>query len=415
MTAVNWPSTAFSETCDLLPGFAFNSSRFTDDDVDIALIKGENLGKGEILWDKSKYWPRTDARDYEKFQLKADDVLLAMDRPIVGGRLKYAWIQRDDPPAFLVQRVARLRGINSLHTCYLRYLIGSPSFLKYIDTIITGANVPHISGRDILKLAFLLPPESVQLRVVDILVAYDNLIENNRRRIALLEEAAQQLYKEWFVHLRFPGHEHTKIVDGVPEGWERSVVGHLFTSLEDGDWIESKDQGGTDYRLLQISNIGVNSFVETNNYRFITEETFRSLRCQEVTAGDILISRMPKPIGRAWLVADMPWKMVTAVDVAIGKPDPHCTSTAFVIEYLNSPGNFENCEVRASGTTRPRITRKNLAGIPLLMPTKQTQDEYAKAVDPMLELIGNLRRQNQGLVEARELLLPRLMCGEIEV
>ncbi len=122
----------------------------------------------------------------------------------------------------------------------------------------------------------------------------------------MLEQAARLLYNEWFVHLRFPGHEHVKIKDGVPEGWEKRTVANVCTAFEDGDWIESKDQGGEDFRLLQISNIGDNEFVETGNFRFISSETYRNLRCNEVVPGDILISRMPKPIGRAWYVYHSP-------------------------------------------------------------------------------------------------------------
>src|SRR6185295_19489754 len=99
-----------------------------------------------------------------------------------------------------------------------------------------------------------------------------------------------------------------------PEKWEVKRLGDVCVSLIDRDWIETKDQSGTAYRLLQVSNIGVGEFVETGNYRYITQKTFESLRCQEVVPGDILISRMPKPTGRAWIVTTMPWRMITAVD-----------------------------------------------------------------------------------------------------
>jgi type I restriction enzyme S subunit len=107
-----------------------------------------------------------------------------------------------------------------------------------------------------------------------------------------------------------PGHEHVTISDGVPDGWEMSTIAEVCTSFDDGDWIETKDQGGEDFRLLQISNIGYNEFVETGNFRFITSETFRRLRCNEVVPGDIMIPRMPKPIGRAWYVTEQPWRLM---------------------------------------------------------------------------------------------------------
>jgi len=103
----------------------------------------------------------------------------------------------------------------------------------------------------------------------------------------------------------------------VPDDWEMPRLSIRCEFVRDGDWIESKDQGGDDYRLLQISNIGIGRFVETGNYRWITEETFQRLNCTEILPGDVLVARMPEPTGRAWYVPELPWRAVTAVDVAI--------------------------------------------------------------------------------------------------
>jgi type I restriction enzyme S subunit len=223
------------------------------------------------------------------------------------------------------------------------------------------AAVPGVNRNVLHELEVHCPDTKVQHRIADILSAYDDLIANNRRRMALLEEAARQLYREWFVRLRFPGHEHTRIIDGVPEGWERRTLAEACSSLEDGDWVESKDQGGDDYRLLQISNIGINEFVETGNFRYVTEQTFRKLNCRELLPGHILIARMPKPIGRAWLVTEMPWRMITAVDAAIAVANEEVADAYFLTYYLNSPESLEHCERRAVGATRPRVARRELA------------------------------------------------------
>jgi type I restriction enzyme S subunit len=252
-----------------------------------------------------------------------------------------------------------------------------------------------------------------QRRVVAILSAYDDLIENNRRRMALLEETARQVYREWFVRLRFPGHEHIKIINGVPDGWERRSFGDACSSLEDGDWIETKDQGGDDYRLLQISNIGINEFVETGNFRYITEQTFKRLNCRELLPGHILIARMPKPIGRAWLVTEMPWRMITAVDAAIAVANEEVADPYFLIYYLNSPESLEHCQRRAVGATRARVARRELAALPVLIPTRRLQMHFRETAEPINKQRAILYRQNEKLCAARDLLLPRLMSGEI--
>ncbi len=295
------------------------------------------------------------------------------------------------------------------------YYFASPRYVAHIRNRGIGGAVPGINLGILKSLIIALPPIDMQKRIADILSAYDDLIENNRRRMALLEEAARQLYREWFVRLRFPGHEHTRITNGVPENWQRTTLTDVCESLEDGDWIETKDQGGEDYRLLQISNIGINEFVETGNFRYVTEATFKRLNCREIVAGQILISRMPKPIGRAWLVSEMPWRMITAVDVAIVVAAPEIADAYFLTYFLNSPENLEHCERRAVGATRARIARRDLASLLLLLPPPTLQRGFREAVEPINQQRANLYRQNDKLRAARDLLLPRLMSGEIAV
>jgi type I restriction enzyme S subunit len=215
--------------------------------------------------------------------------------------------------------------------------------------------------------------------------------------------------------LPLPGHEHTRILDGIPQGWERKTLIDVCGDLQDGDWIESKDQGGDDYRLLQVSNIGVNEFLETGNMRFISEETFRRLNCREVKPGQLLISRMPTPIGRAWLVTEMPWKMVTAVDVTILTANDDIADRYFLLHHLNSAETLQQSEGRAVGATRPRIARREFARIPVTVPPSPWQREFRDVVRPMNELRARLYQQNQKLRAARDLLLPRLMSGEMAV
>ena len=277
------------------------------------------------------------------------------------------------------------------------------------------AAVPGVDRNVLHLLNVRAPDRATQGSIAAVLAAYDDLIENDRKRIALLEDAARLLFREWFVQLRFPGHEHVKVVDGVPEGWERTTLGEACLSLDDGDWIETKDQGGSDYRLLQISNIGVNAFVETGNFRCITEQTFVRLNCRELLPGHILIARMPKPIGRAWLVTEMPWKVITAVDGAIAVPAPERADPYFLTYFINSPANLALCERRAVGATRPRITRRDVASLPMTLPSLRLQKLFRDVVEPVNRQRQLLHRQSERLADARDLLLPRLMTGDIAV
>lgn len=137
---------------------------------------------------------------------------------------------------------------------YLYFTIGSQGFSAYIQNIGRGVGVPHISGKEIGAFTFPLPPRAVQQKIADTLAAYDDLIANNRRRMALLEESARQLYREWFVRLRFPGREHTRISDGVPEGWEHVPFSQLADFIN-GFPFKPADQLATGLPILKIPEL----------------------------------------------------------------------------------------------------------------------------------------------------------------
>ena len=248
---------------EIFPGFAFESSRFTDDPRDVHLVKGENVQQGFIEWGASRFWPAADADNFKKFELRVGDVVLAMDRPWVTAGLKWAYIRKHDRKSLLVQRLSRLRGKRGLNQTYLRCLISSRYFSDYIQPIVTGVNVPHISGKQIggFKIPLPLPPS--QQKIAAIISAYDEHIENNMRRIAVLEKLAEELYREWFVRLRFPGHERVKVVKGVPAGWSFDKASVFI------DLVKGKSYAGDEITddPLHMPFISLKSFSRGGGYR----------------------------------------------------------------------------------------------------------------------------------------------------
>lgn len=185
----------------------------------------------------------------------------------------------------------------------------------------------------------------------------------------------------------------------LPSGWSWHELGTLCINIDDGDWIETKDQGGSDYRLLQVSNIGVGTFRETNKFRFISQSTFDRIRCTEIQPNHVLVSRMPDPIGRAWCVEVLAHRAVTAVDVAIVETDPSRLLPKYCAYYLNSPLNLRYAGSRASGTTRLRITRRDLSGFPIPVPEIKVQDRIVGLLSAYDELIENNTRRIEILEE----------------
>ncbi|MFN0050703.1 MAG: restriction endonuclease subunit S [Planctomycetales bacterium] len=178
-------------------------------------------------------------------------------------------------------------------------------FIKYkFDTIKRryqqvshGAAQDNLSQEKLLSFSLSVPPVEMQRRIADILSAYDDLIENNRRRMALLEEAARQLYQEWFVRLRFPGHEHTRITDGVPAGWKRITIGELVDlgeiDLQTGPFgtqLKASDYADDGSPVINVRNIGFGE-VRAEKLEFVPEEMVQRLHQHVLKAGDIVFGR----------------------------------------------------------------------------------------------------------------------------
>ena len=201
---VDWELTTLGAEAELICGFPFRSSEYTDNPCDVRLLRGDNIVQGNIRWANAKRWSLEDAANFEQYELKKDDVVLAMDRPWIDAGLKYAAIGDDDLPCLLLQRTSRLRGGQNLDIRFLRYVIGSPEFTKHIQSITTGSLVPHISSRQIKDFAFKLPPLATQKRIAAVLSALDAKIALNQRINHELEGMAKLLYDYWFVQYDFP-------------------------------------------------------------------------------------------------------------------------------------------------------------------------------------------------------------------
>lgn len=379
----SWKLTSLSRHCEVFSGYPFKSAGFTDDTNDIPLVKGENVGQGEILWDISKRWPRQDLDELERYKLIPGDVVLAMDRPWVPAGLKFARITESAPDALLVQRVARLRAGEGLEQNFLAHLIGSPNFVAYVQNVGRGVGVPHISGKEIGAFEFLLPPRPVQKKIGSILSIYDDLIGNNRRRMALLEESARLLYREWFVRLRFPGHEHTRIVDGVPEGWERKTLGECIT-LNYGKALKAEDRIEGEYPVYGSSGI-VGSHEKP------------------LVAGPAIV------LGRKGNVGSVYWssKSFHPIDTVYFI---YAEESSLYLYYALKHMQFISTDVAVPGLNRDFAYSR-----PLLLPSSALLHAFHEAVASFHAQLEKLDELNQKLRTARDLLLPRMMSGEITV
>ena len=400
-----WPLTKLGDHVDLLAGFAFKSRDFTARPEDIRLLRGANIGQGTLKWEHERRWPRLRAAEHGKFELAADDIVLAMDRPWIEAGLKWSTIRQRDLPMLLVQRVARLRASGSLSQDYLRYLIGSPQFEAYVRPIVTGVNVPHISPTQIRDFSFRIPPSDVQDSIVGLLRPMDDLIDDNHLKIGILEEMARLLYREWFAHFRFPGHEAVELVGSdlgpVPEGWRvRSfsdlaefINGFAFKPVH---WL---DEGLPIIKIKQLKS-GVTADTPRYHGSDLNSKYF-------IDNGAVLFSWSADLKAYVW--AHGP----ALLNQHLFDVRPYTVSRLFIFHALNE--RMDAFQARAQGTTMRHIKRSALSEVQVALPPVELRDEFESMARPMLDLQLSLVGQVQALREARDLLLPRLVSGELDV
>jgi type I restriction enzyme, S subunit len=368
-------------------GFPFKSERFTNDSNDIPLVKGENLQQGYIDWANAKYWSRHDVQDYNKYWLQPDDVVLAMDRPWVQSGLKWSCIKRNDPQAFLVQRVARLRAKKTVHQKFIRCLIGNEYFSGYIQPIVTGVNIPHISAKQIGDFLVFIPPFLDQVKIAAIVSAYDDLIENNDRRIALLEKMAEEIYREWFVRLRFPGHEQVTFHKGIPEGWE----------------IKRFDK----FCLLQRGFDLPDDKVKPGIYPVVASTSIKTYHSEFKVNPPVITTGRSGSLGTVLFVNSPAWALNTTLFVK-----NFFGNSPYLIYYTLKFLKLENFN---AGAGVPSLNRNHLGGLHMSVPPKTLQDKFDKNISVIFNQKENIAYLTEILKQTRDRLLTRLISGKLSV
>ncbi|OYP55245.1 restriction endonuclease subunit S [Segatella bryantii] len=270
-----------------------------------------------------------------------------------------------------------------------------------------GAAIPHVTPLLIGNIDFLLPNKDVQHRIATILSRYDSLIENYQKQIKLLEEAAQRLYKEWFIDLHFPGHENTKIVDGVPEGWEKKKVGELGKVITGKTPSTAKKEyyGG---QIPFITIPDMHTGIYPTSSQFLSSLGANSQSGKFIPANSLMVSC----IGTAGLVCITKEECQTNQQINSLVLNDNYLLYYMYNTFLSLKGHLNN--IGSNGATMTNVSKSKFESIEILIPTNSISNLYNKAVEQSFRSIENLSSQIRLLTEARDRLLPKLMNGEIK-
>jgi len=402
---MSWVQSTLGEVADIFSGYAFKSADMNSEGG-TPLIKIKNIADSAVSHECDAFLNKDfDLTKYERFHLLRDDFLVAMTGQGSVGRIGK---MRGYKPGFYVnQRVSIVR-VNSekANPIFIFYQIATHSNELELFNKANGAGQPNISAKQIGELPVVLPPVEKQQHIADVLSAYDDLIENNQKQIKLLEETAQRLYKEWFVDLRFPGHETTPIIDGVPEGWSTVLLSDVASinakSLPKNfefDYIDYVDLGSVNYGHI------------SGKTRYTMQEAPGRAK-RQASNGDIIWG-MVRPNLRSYALILHP-KETDVFSTGFAILSAHSVPFSFLYSTVTTDafvGYLVNC---TNGAAYPAVKPEHFANAKMLIPHQETLNRFDKYVCPLFDQIHGLQKQNENLAEARDRLLPKLMNGELE-
>jgi type I restriction enzyme S subunit len=388
-------STDLPDICSLVTDGTHDSPKLQSSGV--PFIKGKHISSGHVDFETCDFITEEDhLKCIKRVKPQVNDVLFANIGSV--GDVARVVDERD----FSIKNVALFRPDPAkVDPTYFYYLVLSPTFRGVFLNVRSGAAQPFISLDAFRSHRFPFNPDKAQQHKVGIILsAYDDLIENNRRRMALLEEAARQLYREWFVRLRFPGHEHTRITNGVPEGLERKRLGEMaYITMGQSPESTYYNEHGEGLPFHQ----GVTDFGD----RFVSHRIYCNALNRIAEAGDILCS-VRAPVGRLNVTLDR-----IVIGRGLSALRSKTANQSFLFQQLRA--HFFKEDLIGSGAIFASVTKKEFESQDLMDPPERLKRAFEDVIVPCDEQLRVLHLQNEKLRAARNLLLPRLMSGGISV
>ncbi len=312
-----------------------------------------------------------------------------------------------------------------VNTNFLCYFLNSPLGKASIDGNLVGAAQQHFNVGVAKKVKINLPPLKTQTKIANILSAYDDLIENNNQRIKLLEEMAEEIYKEWFVRFRFPNYKNTKFLNkegkevkhgtegALPEGWENGTIGSLYL-VKSGYAFSGSDLGEVGVPIIKIRNIDSFNVDVINCDRFSGEINNRVEKFL-LSKSDLLIAMTGATIGKIALFPNSNEKYYLNQRVGKFFAINNTNYLPYIYQFTKTSSFREIINNYALGAAQPNISGEQIENIRLIIPSSKVIEQFFEFGNTINDEIFILKEKNQVLQETRDLLLPRLISGKLSV
>ena len=404
-----WKRARLGDVCRVIPGYAFKSSDWQAEGIPVVKIKNITTDNAVDLTETDCVPESVLTPKLQKFVLNDGDILLAMTGATAGKVGKV----RTKRPILLNQRVAKIAPVEADHG-FIWSVVSSQEYQEKFFYLADGAAQPNMSGGQIEGLEIPCPPLPVQRRIAGILSAYDELMENSQRRIRLLEAMARALYREWFVHFRFPGHEkHPRVASplgDIPQGWEVCALGD-FVQFKSGFAFKSGTfTADGEHRLVTIRNVQDGAFNPESDSRMSELPPNLPPYCV-LKDGNILLS-LTGNVGRVCLVYDGPFLL----NQRVSKLAPvEAFDWAMTYCMFREPEMRVKLEQLSNGVAQQNLSPVLASKMEFACPPRELRQRFATVAESMVRRIVQLYTTIQNLRRTRDLLLPRLLSGQVHL
>lgn len=398
-------------------GTQLKASDYTDEGTPVINVR--NIGFGGIKADKLEHISPSTRDRLSSHILQRGDIVFGRK----GAVERHVFIREEHAGWFQGSDCLRLRFISPrVEPLFASYFFLTPEHQRWMmNQCSHGATMASLNQEILERIELPLPTLSVQRRIAGILSAYDDLIENNQRRIKILEEMARSLYREWFVHFRLPGHDKVKVVPSslgpIPQGWEAVTLKEITSKIGSG----ATPRGGKEaykaegIRLIRSLNVYDYRF-EFSDLAFIDEAQAEGLNNVTVATKDILLNITGASVARCCMVPSYLLPARVNQHVSIVRVDPDRADPYYVLDTINSEQRKQQLLAFAQGgATREALTKETIENFAIMLPPRPLLDKYGKSAGALHTQRETLERQCQNLRRTRDLLLPRLLAGQVDI
>ena len=361
---------------------------FSDTATDYKYIRARDIKAGKIAKSELVYITEEVYNKLSRYIVNANDIVITIVGASVGD---VAYVTSEFDGINLTENAVRLTDFDDcVNSKYLMYILNSQKYWDLMQQIAGGSAQPKLGIYKIESIVVNLPKREIQDKIVSVLSTYDDLIENNQKQIQLLEEAAQRLYKEWFVDLRFPGHATTHIIDGIPEDWTKGTIGDVAFFKRGKTITKDKTCNGS----IPVVAGGLEPAYYHNQ--------------SNTSSPVITVSGSGANAGFTRLYNTDIW----ASDCSY--VDSQETKNIF-FTYCSLKDKKSDMDALKKGAAQPHVYAKDINALPIIVPDRDVLDKFEYRVSSCFGKIKILQRQIELAVQARDRLLPKLMSGELEV